>query len=275
MNSIITANKLLIQLIFRHPLAVISSTLLGSAGAIFNGIGTILIVPILLAILNVDIAFKKSLPPVLNNLFQFFDTIEEGYRLPAMIASVVGLLILKNLTSYLSTLASGNLNRKLSAGLRRDVLKVLLDADLCFYSSTRIGDHVSYLTTEVHRVTSAISAVIRLGINVLSVTAFVCMLILISWQLTIISVMVMGFVTLINQYLTKDAKRLGHMMTMSSKAFSNKAIEMISGIRLIKATANESREYQDLDYLIEERERLGYESQNMFALIGPTNEILN
>jgi subfamily B ATP-binding cassette protein MsbA len=248
---------------------------LGFSGALFNGIGVILIVPILLELLGVDAGFTHSLPPILDVFFRFFDNFSDQYRLGLMIAAVLSMIILKNLSSYLSALASGHVNRRLSASLRRDVLKVLLDVDLGFYSDTRIGDHVAYLTTEVHRATSAVSGLASLTVSIMTVSVFMLMLVLTSWQFTIIAIVIVGLVTLANQLLTKDAKRIGQLMTEESRAFSNKAIEMVSGIRLIKATTNENREYEILDDLIETREKLAFQSQLMFARIGPLNEILS
>jgi ATP-binding cassette, subfamily B, bacterial MsbA len=51
-------------------------------------------------------------------------------------------------------------------------------------------------------------------------------------------------------------------------------LEMLSGIRLVKATASEAQEYQKLEGLIHDRENADFQSQANSALISPVNEMI-
>ncbi len=85
----------------------------------------------------------------------------------------------------------------------------------------------------------------------------------------------LGSITLLNQFVVKRSKSLGRELSTISKAYSSRIFEVISGIRLVKATANEEREYQYLDKIIIDRESAEFNSQLIFAGIAPFNEIVN
>ena len=192
-----------------------------------------------------------------------------------MAASVVAIIVLKSLSAYASSLTAGALNRKLAMSLRRQGLRMLLDVDLGYFARTKIGDLINQLNVEVNRTTIAIRNLVRLAVVIITIAVFFILLILTSWQLTVISTVTLGVVTLLNQFMVKRSKILGKRLSEISKNYSSRVFEILSGIRLVKATANEEREYRQIDQIIVDRESAEFSSQLIFAGIGPFNEIIN
>ncbi|MEO1403890.1 MAG: ABC transporter ATP-binding protein [Cyanobacteria bacterium J06635_1] len=269
------STQLLIKNLLKYPLLVLLTVLLGFSGAIFNGVGTLLILPVLLELLGQASELKRNFPPVLRVFLEAFDTIPESYRLLAMAGSIFAMILLKNVSSYASALVSGTLNRKLATSMRRDGLRILLDVDLDFYSKSRVGDLINHLNIEVSRTTIAVRNIIKLATVVITIGVSLILLVVISWQLTLVSVVTLGSVSMLNKTVIKRSKQLGRRLSELSRAYSARVFEVISGIRLVKATANEDREYQVLDQLILEREQAEFKSQLIFAGIAPFNEVAN
>ncbi|MBX2865567.1 MAG: ABC transporter ATP-binding protein/permease [Leptolyngbyaceae cyanobacterium MAG.088] len=269
------STRLLLQSVLKYPVLLFSTILLGFSGALFNGVSTLLIVPILLELLGQSAQDSDVLPPILKGFISIFDGLPEGARLPVMAASVVAVIVLKSVSAYASSLSAGTLNRKLAMSLRRQGLRLLLDVDLGYFSRTKIGDLINQLNVEVNRTTIAIRNLVRIAVVIITIGVFLCLLLLTSWQLTLISIVTLGSVTLLNQFIVKRSKSLGKELSKVSKAYSSRVFEVLSGIRLVKATANEEREYQYLDKIIIDREKAEFNSQLIFAGIGPFNEIIN
>ncbi len=267
------SRQLLIKSLLQYPVLVVLTVLLGFSGALFNGIGTVLIVPILLELLGQSDELAAQLPDILQRMIGLFDAVPERYRLLALGLSVVSLIILKNASNYAGSLASNSLNRRLSAQLRLDGLRLLLDVDLAYYTKTKVGDLINHLNIEVSRTTIAIRTLARLAIAIITILVFVCILIWTSWQLTIISVLALGLVALISQSIVRQSKAFGAQLSQLSRQYSSRIVEILSGIRLVKATANEDTEYQAIAQLISAREVSEYRAQLLFAGIGPINEI--
>ncbi len=270
-----SSTRLLVQSVLKYPILLFFTILLGFSGALFNGVSTLLIVPILLELLGQAAQSKDSFPPILQTIIGVFDGLPDGARLPMMAASVVTVIVLKSLSAYASALSAGTLNRKLAMSLRRDGLRLLLDVDLGYFARTKIGDLINQLNVEVNRTTIAIRNLVRIVILLITIGVFLSLLVLTSWQITLISIVTLGSVTLLNQFIVKRSKALGKELSKISKAYSSRVFEVLSGIRLVKATANEEREYQYLDKIIIARESAEFNSQLIFAGIGPFNEIIN
>jgi subfamily B ATP-binding cassette protein MsbA len=147
--------------------------------------------------------------------------------------------------------------------------------DLGYFARTKIGDLINQLNVEVNRTTIAIRNLVRIVVVLITILVFLGLLVFTSWQLTLISIVTLGSVTLLNQFIVKRSKALGKELSKISKAYSSRVFEVLSGIRLVKSTANEEREYQYLDQIIVDRESAEFNSQLIFAGIGPFNEIIN
>ena len=90
------SRNLLLKSLRQYPLLVVSTICLGFSGAIFNGVSTFLIVPILLELLGQSSSLNNELPSSLQTILGVFDAVPDGYRLMVMSLSVVGLIVLKN-----------------------------------------------------------------------------------------------------------------------------------------------------------------------------------
>ncbi len=275
MNKMIPIKGLLAQLIIRNWIWVFLSISLGTSGAIFNGISVTLIVPLVLDLLGLNIIDSSSFPPILEKIFSVFDVFPEKYIPVAMIASIFIAVTLKSLTNYLNTLTSGHLSRKFASHLREESFRVLLEVDIDFFSTIKLGELMNYANGEVGRVSTGVRAIIRLLVSMINVFVFLGILLLISWKLTIITTVVVLLITLISQSFVTQSKLAGKELSDSSGMLSGKMIEVLSGIRLVKAVANEAKEYESIRQLITRREKAEFKTQNIAAALGALNEILN
>lgn len=265
-------NKLLLQFALRHPLWLAATIVLGFSGALFNGVSTMLIVPVVLGFLGQEMNLKGG-PPVLQKAFSSFDALPGESRLYAMMGAVLLILLLKNVTTYASLLASGHLSRSLVNEIRKDGLKLLLDVDLDFYIKTKIGDLINRLGGEVGSTAAAIRTGIQMVTTAVTILVFVGLLLSISWQLTLVSTFLLFIVSLANNFFVKRAKQFGQKLSDQSRDYSVAVLELLSGIRLVKATGNEQQEFRKLEGLISAREKADFQSQSNSAIIGPINEM--
>lgn len=266
------ASNLLSKVLRRYPLRVAITVLLGLSGGLFNGVGTALIAPIVLNLLGIDLDLKSG-PPILQAIMAPFNKLPGNYRLVAMAGAIVGLIILKNLSNYASTLASSSLRRRITCDLRESGVKLLLDVDIDFYSRMKVGDLVNRLGVEIGRAAGEVSTLLNMMVTVTNALVFIGLLLALSWQLTLASTVLVAIVALVNQYSISRAKIFGKQLSSMSKAYSIAVLESLSGIRLIKSTGNEEREYQRIKKLIRDREKADFKSQANNAAIAPVGEV--
>ncbi len=265
-------NTLLMKLTQRYPGWIALNILLGFSSALFNGVSTVLVVPVVLSILDQNIDLGTA-PVFIKAILSPFDSIPQDYRLAVMTGAILLAIALKNLTSYLSTLAGGALKRALVADLREQALGMLLEVDFDFFCKTRVGDILNRINTEIGRAASSISAVIRMVNSAITILFFVAGLLFMSWQLTVASTILLSLIQVVNQYYVIRARTFGRQLSELSKEYSIRLTESLTGIRLIKETANEVKEYDEISNLIRQRERLDFQSQANSAAIGPISEM--
>ncbi|OUC13048.1 MAG: ABC transporter ATP-binding protein [Alkalinema sp. CACIAM 70d] len=268
MNS---PNPLLLKYIRRYPGWIVLTILLGFSSALFNGVSTALIAPILLNFLG-QAESMKGLPPVIEKTLRFAG-LDQNPSAIVLFGVILAAIVLKNAASYASTLSSTHLIRLLTNGMRRDALRLLLQVDLDFFTKSKVGDLVNRIGSEVGQSANALKATIGICINIITIFVFLTLLLAISWKLTIISTALLSLVAIANQYFVRRAKRFGYELSNNSRLYSVKLLEILNGIRLIKATSNESAEYDKIERMISDREKADFQSQANFAIVGPVNEV--
>ncbi|GAA6620304.1 ATP-binding cassette domain-containing protein [Scytonema sp. NUACC26] len=265
-------NPVLLKFARPYPWLILLTIFLGFSGALFNGVGTALIVPVVLKVVGQKVDFDGA-PPILQKLTQPFDNVPENYRLFIMAGAIILTIALKNAANYASTLASSSLSRKLTSDMREAGFKILLDVDLDYYTKMKVGDLINTLGGEIARASSALGNLIKVIVLIITILIFVGLLLSISWQLTIATTVLLSLVTLINQFAIAKARNFGERLSEMSKSYSINVLETLMGIRLVKASGNENREYQKMKKLIRDREQADFQSQVYSELISPISEI--
>ena len=265
-------NQLLIKYALRYPLWNFITIILGFSGALFNGVSTTLIVPVVLSFLGQDVVLNSG-PPIIRRILGLFSGAPEQYRLLLMLGAILFAIALKNITGYINSLSAGHLARLLVNDLRKEGLRILLEVDLDFYTRIKIGDITNRIGNEVSRTARSVQIIFQLVSTVATILVFVGILLSISWQLTLVATGLLSLVNLSNQYWIHRSKEFGRTLTEIARVYSSRLLDILTGIRLIKAAGNEEKEYKQLENFILIREKAEFQSQANSAAIGPVNEM--
>lgn len=269
-----SSNPLLTSVAKKYPLRIGASVLLGLAGAVFNGIGTTLIVPVLLSLIGQEASLEGG-PPLLQKILGPFDGIAGDYRIQVMTGAIVLLIFLKSATNYGSILVSTQLARRVTSDFQEQGIRLILDVDVDYFAKMRVGDLMNRLGGEMNRATLAITGAVQLFIAAATVLVFLGILISLSPAISIATVLIFPLSILINRGLILNSKRFGKQLSVINNRYSSGLVELIGGMRLVRATGNEGREYQRFLGLIKERERIDFLAKANTGVIGPLAEFFN
>lgn len=267
-----SAKAFISRFVRQYPLMIVGNIILGFSGAIFNGVNTALIVPVVLQITGQEIELKNS-PHIIQVLLSPFEGIPEQYRLLVMLLAIILTIILKNLTLYCRSLLSVAFTKSLTNTIKSEMLETLLDIDLDFYTKTKIGDLTKRLGSDTAQTTLTINAYIDMVSQGITILLFLWILLSLSWQLTIISSVLAITIAALNQIIIRRSKILGNRLNQEQKNYSVKVIETLNGIRLIKSVGTEIREYTSIRKMMLEIENIALKAQMNSALIQPVNEV--
>jgi len=269
-----SSNQLLTSVAKTYPLRILASIFLGFSGAVFNGIGTTLIVPVLLSLIGQEAAIDGG-PPLLQNILSPFDAIASDYRIPVMTGAIILLIFLKSATNYGSTLMSTTLARRVTSDFQERGINLILDVDVDYFAKMRVGDLMNRLGGEMNRATLAITGAVQLFVASSTILVFLGILISISPAISVATVLIFPLSILLNRGLILNSKRFGKQLSLVNNRYSSGLVELIGGMRLVRATGNEGREHQRFIGLIKERERIDFFAKANTGVIGPLAEFFN
>jgi ATP-binding cassette, subfamily B, bacterial MsbA len=217
---------------------------LGLASSLAEGIGIGLLIPLL----NV---FLQDQPSTAGGAVEWLETIGSGLgreaRLILLSGCILGLVILKSAIISAFFGLSAWVNGQVSHRLRTALFRQLLGVGYAFIVSNDAGRLANTLETETDRTSSALAALASLTISACAVLAFVALLVLLSWQLTLVVLGGAVPLSLLVRFVARRAHRLGHNLVEASAEASKRVWETLSAMRLIRVSGQEEREQARFD----------------------------
>lgn len=237
------AVKTLLPLLKIYPFAVPIVIILGILSSISEGLGISLFIPFIQNFeqLSGSSASDNFLIKFLNNLFAGIPPQERLFIIPLCI---LGTILIKNGLLYCNTIFFSWLNWRISHRLRCNIFQQLLTVNYSFLESQQSGKFVSVLNNETWQTAQALAALISLIISVCTILVFVTLLVLISWQLTLLVSLFVVAISSSIQAVTRKVKHLGEQAAQANAVFVNRAMEGLAGMRVIRAFGRESYELE-------------------------------
>ena len=268
------SKKFFLKIALERPWFIVGTFVFNWSGTIFNGLSTVILIPLLVVLLGQgQDEITPPEQPLLKRIFSLFDGFEGEQKIFVMLSSIVLAIFLKNATNYCGGLLASYYTKYLVKRIKLEGIKILLEVSMEFYTKNKVGDLMATINREVNRSANAIKNVIAIFLTCISILTFIFWLLLISWQLTIVATLLLGFVSILNQYIIKKSKEFGRRLSEQSRQYSSKMLEILMGMRLIKLVANEEREDKSITELVEKLEKVQLQSQEISSLVGPINEM--
>jgi subfamily B ATP-binding cassette protein MsbA len=126
--------------------------------------------------------------------------------------------------------------------LRKQIFEQLQAVSISFFSKTRSGELINTITTEIERIKQAFGGFAFLITSSLTVVVYFLSMFLLSWQLTVISVLLFTLLAVGLSTLNARIREASFGVTRASGEFTSTAMEFISGIRTVQAFATQDFE---------------------------------
>ena len=180
-------------------------------------------------------------PPIQTGI-QWFDTVflatqasatERIYRLSGLL--LIGVW-LRSSFDYLSTIYSKKSSLNLVNRLRGRIFDQLESFQLSYYTTVSPGALMSTIRGEVNQVQQAFNVLSTSIVHGSKVLAYLVSMLLLSWQLFLISTLVFGLMSVGLTSLTARVREASFAVPEANKAFTARALAFVNGIRTIHAS---------------------------------------
>ena len=210
---------MLTPLLSQHPWAISAMVILGFLEALSEALGISLFIPLLYSV------HQENFGPAGDawlgrTLYQVFQTIPPSDRLLIISLCIFGLVLLKSVLSYGNEVLSSWADARLSHHLRCNVLGQLLHVGIGFIERSESGKLLNTLDDETSSTSDAVSTLVGLVINVGTILVFTTLLLLISWQLTLMVAVALICISLIVQVMTRRVEALSRAVVRADEATS-------------------------------------------------------
>ena len=256
--------------------------------ALFNSLTFLLIMPILKTMFDADYTFVyvENLPPLAFNqeyltaLFNFtyshlFNEYNPENVLLLLAIVTIFVSLLSNLFRYMGAWTVENMRTRTLQRMRNEMFSKVVDMNVGYFSDQRKGDIISKITSDVGVVQFCITNTLQVAFREpFLIIGYTVMMVAISWELALFSVLFLPVVALI---IGSIVKRLRHPARTSQQRMGELVStldESLSGIKVIKsynATGYVKQKFYDLS---EDLARLTLSMARRQQLASPMSEFL-
>jgi ABC-type multidrug transport system fused ATPase/permease subunit len=190
-------------------------------------------------VLVVSSLVMMTFPKVLGNLIDSVNSSEKG-AVNNITITLIGIFLVIAIMSFLRIYTFGYVTQKSLALLRTDTYKHLISSPMQFFSSKRVGELSSRITTDIALLEETFSTTIAEIIRqIITIPVALFFLLFISPRLTVFMIAVIPVVALIGIFFGKYIKKLSKQAQDDIAEANGVVDETLHGIASVKAYANE------------------------------------
>jgi ATP-binding cassette subfamily B multidrug efflux pump len=184
---------------------------------------------------------------MLQPLFAFYSP-HSDHALGLYCAILVGVMIAKGFFSYWTRWVLIGMSRDIEYDLRNDVLARLLALDPEFYARNRTGDLMSRATNDLNAVRMVLGpGIMYTAVTFATMVLAIFFMVKLSPALTMWVLIPVPFVALAVRYFGQIIHRLSEVIQAALGVLSTRAQENLTGIRVVRAYAQEQSEIEAFD----------------------------
>lgn len=248
--------------------AIASVIVLGLAAALTESLGLSLFFPLIQSLAGGDQDLSSG---VLGSVYGW---LPEQNRIGVLLALIVVLIAVKNATLYAYEIVSQREKGDVCDRLRTQLFRQTIDSCVDYVGDDRKGRINNIISNEVTRVGDALFLVLRMIVCVLIAVLLTALLLVLSWQLTVLAVVAVAVVSMLMNLLTAHAFRIGEASVTANRLFSEQIWEKISTLKLIRSFGQAEREataFADASQNVKEK---SLAIAKVWALPGMVGEVL-
>jgi len=156
--------------------------------------------------------------------------------------------------------------------LRKRLFEQMQALSLRYFAKQRTGDLMNGITSEIYQIMQAFNVVSTLVIQGSTLLVYVISMLVLSWQLTIISVLLYSLLAVALANLLAWVREASFERSKASRWYTSVALEFINGIRTVHAFAAQDYERRRFYQASEQLLKTATKSVTAMSLVGPITE---
>jgi len=238
--------------------------------ALLEGVGVALIFPVLQGNERIN---TTHYPFPFNNIFQFFLNIPTAQRLQIVAVLLLVAIFIKNLFIYISDLLTSKLQLVVIKHFRMQCINQLMRVGMNYFNKQRVSDFQIVIDGYTESVTGAIVGLIGTALpQIFTATILVTFLFILSWKLTVASLVLVAFVSIALRLVTRNILLAAKMVYEAKVNFNRKLLDIIMGMKLIRLFSREKYMVERFENAVDNFNVTRFRADKLLKVVAPTFE---
>lgn len=267
----------LLRYIHIRPAYVAVPVVLALFSALFEGVGMGLLIPILNGFFQKSFAFAKDVPLLGDVLSRLPASYLENDRMlfGVILGGFIGVYVMKNVVRYLSVLSIQYFAERTLHHLRKLLFARYLSFGKLFFDTTNVGHHTVVIQEFARLALYPVLTADRLINAVFSLTAYLTVMVFISWKLTLIGLPLFALLHFAIRFMVVRIRGVSNAIADRGSDLGKTSVEILSTMALVKAHRTEKREQDHFTSISDQKAKLDFRVHVLQELIMPMQEIIS
>ena len=227
------------------------------------------------------------IPPFMNGILSFFDRFGTIHGLPAgQVHTVLGVILFSSsalivfgvvgaILVYIELYVAAYIAQHLSERLRKQLFAHLERLSLDWHGKQKKGDLVQRITGNIADIEKLVTdGLVDLVAAVLTIGGVIVVMLLVNWQFTILSIVILPALVVVVLGYTRSIKAAAKKASKAAGQVANVATEDIGAITVLKAFTLEEREAVRFTKYVGKNRKAGLRAGSLQAQFTPIVSIL-
>ncbi len=208
-----------------------------------------------------------QLPGVLEYVTGLFSHLPQETQIQYTGGILILSVVAKNLFLGFSMALGVWLSTRMTANIRCKAIDMLMDVEVKFFQETRVGYLTETILAKTMTVDNIFKWMIDIGVRSISFIVLTVLIFIISWQLTLLTLLFSAFIALGISYYLKIVRRFGSKSARSNRKLNAALTENILGIRVIKYFSREKERGERMKLQINHNRRVRFRLKLVNSMI--------
>ena len=189
---------------------------------------------------------------------------------------LVGLYIIGAIFNYIQSLIMITISQKVTYKLRRDISEKIARLPLSYFDKHEKGDIVSRVTNDVETISQNLNqSMTQIITSVVMIVGILAMMISISWEMTIIAILILPISIVLIGIIIKRSQRYYDQQQAILGEIDGHIDEMFSNHAIVKTYNGESRSINKFNQINHRLYNTGWKSQFLSGLMMPIMQFIS
>lgn len=189
---------------------------------------------------------------------------------------LIGLYIISALFSYIQSWVMTTISQKITYKFRRDISEKIARLPLQYFDKHENGEIISHVTNDVETISQNLNqSMTQIVTSVIMIIGILVMMLSISWQLTLIAILVLPASMLLIRLIIKQSQRYYTKQQAALGEIDGHIDEMFSNHAIVKTFNGEQRSIDVFNNINTKLHESGWKSQFLSGLMMPIMQFIS